>query len=76
MHVRAMHEGIQYEVEEVRDGEWQWSFTPPSGPQRIGRIVGEQQWAVIVAKRAIEVWRHMYEGAEPTWLPPEPITVH
>jgi hypothetical protein len=27
-----------------------------------------------VAKRAIEVWQHIYQGAEPTWSQ-EPITL-
>jgi hypothetical protein len=49
----------QYQAEEVRAGEWQWSFQPPTGARRTGRVVGEPQWAMTVARRAIEVWHLM-----------------
>lgn len=55
----ALHDGIQYEIEEIRSGEWRWSFTPPGGPRRSGRVVGELAWATTVARRAIEVWNLM-----------------
>jgi hypothetical protein len=63
MTVHAQHEGIQYEINEIRPGEWLWSFTPPSGARRSGRVQGNSQWARVVAQRAIEVWRLMNKGA-------------
>jgi hypothetical protein len=63
MSVHALHDGIQYEVTEVRPGEWQWSFKPPNGANRMGRVVGDYQWAVVVARRAIDVWHLMNRDA-------------
>ena len=62
MSVHALHQGIQYQITEVRFGEWQWSFTPPVGKARSGRVVGELQWAVTVTRRAIDVWHLMNRG--------------
>jgi hypothetical protein len=77
MSVYASHQGIQYEIAEIRSGEWQWSFQPPIGKRRSGRARGEAQWAVTVAQRAIEVWLHMNRRAGPTGLQEqEPIAVH
>lgn len=59
MSVQASHQGIQYQIEEIRPRQWLWSFEPPSGSTRTGRVVGEQEWAVTVAQRAIEVWHLM-----------------
>ncbi len=56
MSVYASHQGIQYEITEIGSGEWQWSFQPPTGKRRTGRVGGEVQWAIAVAQRAIEVW--------------------
>ena len=66
MHVRGVHEGIAYEVKPIGPDVWEWSFTPPSGPKRSGQVLG-YSWGVMIVKRAIEVWRHKFEGAEPTW---------
>lgn len=62
MSVYALHEGIQYQITEIRSGEWQWSFTPPAGASRSGRVVGEFEWAVTVVRRAIDVWHLMNRG--------------
>jgi hypothetical protein len=59
MTVHASHRGIRYEIEEIRSGEWQWSFLPPTGARRAGRLMGEHEWAITVARRAIEVWHLM-----------------
>jgi hypothetical protein len=59
MTVHASHQGIQYQLEEIRDGEWRWSFTPPTGARRTGRVVGGSEWAVTVVQRAIDVWHMM-----------------
>jgi hypothetical protein len=59
MSVHATHQGIQYELVEVRSGEWRWSFTPPTGARRSGRVSGDPKYAVIVAQRAIDVWHMM-----------------
>ena len=59
MSVHASHQGIQYELTEVSPGEWRWAFTPPSGKRRTGRVRGEFQFALSVARRSIEVWNLM-----------------
>jgi hypothetical protein len=59
MTVHASHQGIQYQLEEVRNGEWRWSFTPPAGARRTGPVRGEYQFALTVVQRAIEVWHMM-----------------
>lgn len=59
MSMYASHQGIQYELSESSTGEWQWAFTPPTGPRRSGRVQGEFQFAVTVIQRAIEVWHLM-----------------
>jgi hypothetical protein len=59
MSVPATYQGISYLLEEVRGGEWRWSFTPPVGPVRSGRVFGEVAWAEVVARRAIDVWHLM-----------------
>jgi hypothetical protein len=64
MSVHGVHEGIQYEISASRPGEWQWSLTPPKGARRTGRVVGDYQWAVVVARRAIEVWHLMNRGPQ------------
>jgi hypothetical protein len=61
MPVHALHKGIQYELEEVAKDEWQWSFEPPVGPRRTGTVVGEAEWAMVMARRAIEVWHEVNE---------------
>jgi hypothetical protein len=61
MTLHALHQGIQYELEEVAKGEWQWSFEPLVGPRRTGMVVGEAEWAMLVVRRAIEVWHEMNE---------------
>jgi hypothetical protein len=55
MSVTAIHQGIQYEIQSLNDGEWQWSFQPPQGPPRTGKVVGEPAQAMAVVRRAIEV---------------------
>ena len=59
MSVYASHQAIQYELNEVNPGEWQWAFAPPSGPRRTGRVRGEYRHALVVVQRAIEVWHMM-----------------
>jgi hypothetical protein len=59
MSVHSSHQGIQYELEEYRNGQWRWSFTPPSGARRSGRVNGEYQFALAVVQRAIDVWHLM-----------------
>ena len=59
MSVYALHHGIQYQIKEIRSGEWRWSFKPPMGSQRSGRVTGELAWARTVVQRAIEVWHLM-----------------
>jgi len=56
MTVYALHQGIRYEISELRSGEWQWSFRPPTGALRTGRVIGSRDWAITVVQRAIEVW--------------------
>jgi hypothetical protein len=65
MSTHATHQGIEYELRQVRDGEWEWSFVPPVGPARKGRVVGDPQWTTVVVKRAIEVWKLMNQGSRP-----------
>ena len=55
MSVTAKHEGIQYEMKALRDGEWEWSFEPLHGPRRIGKVLGEAEEAMANVRRAIEV---------------------
>jgi hypothetical protein len=59
MSVHATYQDIQHELAEIRKGEWRWSFTPPTGAPRTGRVVGEYMFAVGVVRRAIEVWHLM-----------------
>jgi hypothetical protein len=59
MTVHASHQGIQYTIEEVQKGEWRWSFTPPTGARRTGRLRGEYRYALIVVQRGIDVWHLM-----------------
>jgi len=40
-------------------GEWRWSFIPPTGAGRTGRVRGEYQFGLIVVQRAIDVWTMM-----------------
>ena len=63
MSVYALHRGMQYQITELRSGEWQWSFMPPFGAVRAGRVTGEFQWAVTVVRRAIDVWHLMNRSA-------------
>jgi hypothetical protein len=65
MAVQAFHKGIQYELEEVRSGEWRWSFTPPTGARRAGRVIGEMEWATVVVRRAIDIWHLMNRDPTP-----------
>jgi hypothetical protein len=62
MSVNATHRGISYKIAEARGGGWQWSFTPPVGPSRSGRVTGDIEWAATVVRRAIDVWRLMNRG--------------
>jgi hypothetical protein len=59
MSVHAVHKGIQYTLEEADDRQWQWSFTPPKGPSRSGRVRGEYQFALTVVRRGIDIWHLM-----------------
>jgi len=59
MTVHASYNGIQYRLEEVANGEWRWSFIPPTGAARTGRVRGEYQFGLIVVQRAIDVWTMM-----------------
>lgn len=63
--MHASHQGIQYTIEEIEKGEWRWSFTPPTGASRSGRLRGEFQFAVTVVQRGIEVW-HLMNRSEQT----------
>jgi hypothetical protein len=65
MTVHASHQGIQYQLEEVRNGEWRWSFAPPTGARRTGRVVGRPEWAITVVHRAIDVWHMMNKPQQP-----------
>jgi hypothetical protein len=62
MSVYGSYRGISYELVETSPGAWSWSFAPPTGSRRSGRVVGEQQWAFVVVQRAIEVWHLMNRG--------------
>jgi hypothetical protein len=64
MSVHAIHDGIQYELQQVGQEEWRWSFNPPTGPERSGRVVGEVEWAMVAARRAIEDWHEVHEPSE------------
>lgn len=64
MAVFASYQGISFELVETRTGEWRWSFAPPVGARRAGRVVGQQDWAFTVVYRAIEVWHQMNPGAQ------------
>jgi len=59
MTANAMYQGVQYQIEELNKGEWQWSFQPPTGPRQSGRARGERRWAVTVVRRAIDIWHLM-----------------
>ena len=59
MSVHASHHGIAYEIEEIGEAQWRWSFAPPIGPRRTGRVRGRFEWAITVANRAIEIWHLM-----------------
>jgi hypothetical protein len=62
MSVQTAHRGILYKIAEARGGGWQWSFTPPAGPSCSGRVAGDLEWAITVARRAIDVWHLMNRG--------------
>ncbi len=62
MSVHALHKGIQYTLDDVAPGEWHWSFAPPQGPARSGRVRGEYQFALTVVRRGIDVWHLMNRG--------------
>ena len=55
MSAYASHQGIRYEVAEDGRGAWRWSFAPPFGSRRNGRVVATQEFAITVAQRAIDV---------------------
>ena len=59
MSVHALHRGIQYTLDEVARGEWHWSFAPPKGPARSGRVRGPYRFALTVVRRGIDVWHLM-----------------
>lgn len=56
MSIRASHRGIAYRLEEAAPREWHWSFTPPRGKRRSGRVHGEYAFALTVVRRGIDVW--------------------
>jgi len=64
MAVHALHLGIAYELEEVAEDEWHWSFVPASGIAQAGKVVGEAEWAMVVVRRAIEGWHALNERSE------------
>jgi hypothetical protein len=64
MAVYASYQGISFELVETRRGEWNWSFAPPRGARRSGRVIGKERWAFAVVYRAIEVWHQMNPGAQ------------
>ena len=64
MSIHALHKGIQYTLEEVARDEWQWSFAPPQGPSRTGRVRGQYQFALSVVRRGIDVWHLMNRDAQ------------
>jgi hypothetical protein len=49
MTAKAIYQGVQYQIEELSKGEWEWSFQPPTGRRQSGRARGERRWAVINA---------------------------
>jgi hypothetical protein len=59
MSVHASHHGIAYEIEKIGEAQWRWSFLPPVGPRRTGRVRGRFEWATTVVTRAIEIWHLM-----------------
>ena len=59
MSVYALHRGIQYQVVEEGKGAWRWSFAPPFGSRRTGRVVATQEFAITIAQRGIDVWHLM-----------------
>jgi hypothetical protein len=59
MTAKAIYQGVQYQIEELSKGEWEWSFQPPTGRRQSGRARGERRWAVIVVRRAIDIWHLM-----------------
>ncbi len=59
MSIHALHQGIQYTLEETAPGEWAWSFAPPNGSRRAGRVRGGYRFALSVVRRGIEVWHLM-----------------
>ena len=59
MPVHGSHQGIQYKLKEAEADAWRWSFMPPAGPRRAGRVNGEYPFALAVVQRAIEVWHLM-----------------
>jgi hypothetical protein len=65
----ALHRGIPYGLEEVRSGEWRWSFDPPEGPPHAGRVKGQSHYATTVVRRAIEVWLLMNRNHTATKKP-------
>jgi hypothetical protein len=64
MTVNAIYQGVQYQIEELSKGEWQWSFQPPKGPRQSGRARGESRWAVTVVQRAIDIWHLMNRASQ------------
>lgn len=62
MSLHALHQGVQYQLEEIASGEWEWSFIPPSGLLCAGRVSGEPEWAMTLVKRAIEIWQQEHQG--------------
>jgi hypothetical protein len=64
MSVYGSYRGISYELVETAPGAWSWSFSPPTGSRRSGRVTGQQQWAFVVVQRAIEVWHLMNRGEQ------------
>jgi hypothetical protein len=40
MHIRALHQGIEYGVKPVSSAVWEWSFVPPIGPRQAGKVIG------------------------------------
>jgi hypothetical protein len=59
MSIYASHQGIAYQLDEQRPGEWTWTFQPPFGATRRGVVRGGYQFALTVVRRGIEVWNLM-----------------
>ena len=76
MSLHALHRGVQYQLEEIASGEWEWSFIPPSGSPCAGRVSGEPEWAMTLAKRAIEVWQREHQTGAPRRRQPERASLH